>query len=91
MSLEHSPARSVSAAAFTVTEFCQAHRVSRSALYELWSQGLGPRYFLNGTHRRISIEAAADWRAAREVAACGSSDSTNAQAPADTLEVPTSA
>ena len=71
MSLEHSLNRSVSAAAFTVNEFCSAHRVSRSALYELWSCGLGPRFFMVGTHRRISNEAAADWRAAGEAAACG--------------------
>jgi hypothetical protein len=78
-------------AAYTIDEFCRAHRVGRATLYELWKRGIGPRYFLVGSHRRISVEAAADYRAAREAAACGPSDSTNAQAPADTLEVPTSA
>jgi hypothetical protein len=74
MSLEHSPARQ--AAASTINEFCQDHRVSRPKLYELWGQktenepfGKGPSYFLVGNHRRISNEAAAAWRAAGETAA----------------------
>jgi hypothetical protein len=69
MSLDHSPARTDSAAAYTISEFCQAHRIGRATLYHLWSQNLGPRFFLIGTHRRISIEAAADWRAKAEEAA----------------------
>jgi hypothetical protein len=74
MSSEHSPARP--AAAFTIDEFCRAHRIGRATLYDLWSQktadapfGKGPRYLLVGAHRRITNEAAADWRAAGEAAA----------------------
>jgi hypothetical protein len=63
MSSEHT------AAAFTIAEFCEAHRIGRATLYKLWSQNLGPRFFLVGSHRRIGIEAAADWRAAAEAAA----------------------
>jgi hypothetical protein len=76
MSLEHSPARQ--AAAYTIQEFCDSHRLSRAKLYSLWEQnksaakpfGEGPHYFLVGDHsRRIDNEAAANWRAAREAAA----------------------
>ena len=66
---EFSPVRHHNVAAYTVTEFCQSHRLSRAKLYALWSEGAGPRFFLVGAHRRISTEAAADWRAAGEAAA----------------------
>jgi len=74
MSLEHSPARQGAAqAAYTVKEFCDAHRMSRNELYKQWTLGIGPRYFLIGVggnkHRRISIEAAAEYRRQREEAA----------------------
>lgn len=68
MSLEHSPARQdVSGiAAYTIPEFCTAHRIGRTALYKLWAQGLGPRKIQIGKGRSskiiITIEAAADWR-----------------------------
>jgi hypothetical protein len=59
-------------AAYTVTEFCQVTRQSRNSLYTQWKQGIGPRYYLVGKHRRISIEAAADYVREREQAAQGS-------------------
>ena len=49
-------------AAYTVNEFCDAHRISRSKLYELWSAGMGPRFIRVGTKKIITNEAAADWR-----------------------------
>ena len=59
-------------AAYTVPEFCIAHRVGRTALYKLWGEGKGPRRFQIGTGRSskvlISVEAAADWRREREAA-----------------------
>jgi hypothetical protein len=55
--------------AYTVNSFCDAHETSRTELYKLWKAGKGPRYFLIGKHRRISDEAAADWRREMEVAA----------------------
>jgi hypothetical protein len=59
-------------AAYTVPEFCIAHRVGRSALYKLWQEGKGPRRFQIGQGRSsrvlISVEAAADWRREREAA-----------------------
>jgi hypothetical protein len=51
-----------SRAAYTVDEFCTAHRISRSKLYELWVRGKGPRYIQIDTKKIISIEAASDWR-----------------------------
>ena len=65
---EHSSARhtvcsqDANRAAYTVNEFCDAHRISRSKLYELWSAGVGPRFIRVGTKKIITNEAAADWR-----------------------------
>jgi hypothetical protein len=75
LSLEHSPARSRTSpakrAAFTIDEFCSAHRISRGMLYKLWSQDLGPRFINIGKKKIISDEAAADWRAEGERRATG--------------------
>jgi hypothetical protein len=51
---------------FTITEFCEAERLSRSKLYLLWGEGKGPRTFTIGTKRLISAEARLEWRRARE-------------------------
>jgi hypothetical protein len=53
----------------TVDEFCAAERIGRSQLYKQWREGRGPRYFLNGSHRRISHEARIEWRHRMELAA----------------------
>ena len=66
MSLEHSPARQAGRAVFTVAEFCDSHRVSRSKLYQLWKDGTGPKIIRIGTKVLISVEAATDWRRERE-------------------------
>jgi len=83
MSLEHSPARSqgahtiaerlpaadtVERAAYSIAEFCQAHRISRSKFYQLRADGTGPRLMLVDTRVLITVEAAADWRREREEA-----------------------
>jgi hypothetical protein len=66
MSLEHSPARQHREySAFTVNEFCDAHRISRSKLYALWSAGIGPRVIRIGNKILISVESAAEWRRER--------------------------
>jgi hypothetical protein len=55
--------------AFTVDEFCMTHRISRPFFYKLLKDGTGPRIMKAGLRTLISIEAAADWRRAREVPA----------------------
>jgi len=54
---------------FTIAEFCRAHRISQSMYFKLRALGLGPREMMVGTRKLISLEAAADWRKAREAAA----------------------
>ena len=54
--------------AYTVREFCEAHRISRSALYGLWREGIGPRFISIGIKKLISVEAAEAWRREREAA-----------------------
>jgi hypothetical protein len=54
--------RETERAAYTVSEFCAAHRISRSKLYELWATGAGPRFIHVGSKKIITVEAAADWR-----------------------------
>jgi hypothetical protein len=75
MALEHSPPREprqrrarldVPVVVYDIRRFCDANNISRTFLYRLWREGRGPRYFLAGTEKRISIEAAAEWRAAME-------------------------
>jgi hypothetical protein len=68
MSLEHSPARQGKRAAYSLNEFCEDHRISRSMLYKLWAAGIGPRFMHVGTRVIITDEAAADWRRDREAA-----------------------
>jgi hypothetical protein len=53
--------------AFTVKEFCEAHRISVSYYYELKKLGRAPREMMFGTRRIISAEAAAAWRAENTV------------------------
>jgi hypothetical protein len=67
MSLDHSPVQQGDAKpVYTVAEFCSAHRISRSKLYQLWLAGEGPRVIVVGTRKLISTEAAAAWRSTRE-------------------------
>jgi hypothetical protein len=66
MSLEHSPSREGARYAFTIAEFCDAHRISRSWLYNEWAAGRGPQVKHIGSKKIITIEAAADWRRERE-------------------------
>jgi hypothetical protein len=48
--------------AFTVQEFCDTHRISRTRYYELKKLGLGPREKSVLGKIIITQEAAADWR-----------------------------
>ncbi len=56
----------VTAQAFSVDEFCAAHRICRANFYGLLKKGEGPRIMKVGGRTLISVEAAADWRRARE-------------------------
>jgi hypothetical protein len=57
------------AAAYTIREFCVAHRLSVSMYFKPKNQGLGPREMAVGSRRYVSFEAAAQWRREREAAA----------------------
>ena len=48
--------------AFSVSQFCAAHDISRTAYYDLRREGKGPREFKVGRRTLISVEAAAEWR-----------------------------
>jgi hypothetical protein len=56
----------IPAAAYSIREFCAAHRLSESMFFKLRNQGLGPAEMSVGSRRIISFEAAARWRRARE-------------------------
>jgi hypothetical protein len=68
LSLEHHIPTAPERAAYSVGEFCMAHRISRSKLYQMWAAGSGPRVMRIGSKVLVTVEAAADWRAAREAA-----------------------
>lgn len=53
--------------AFSISEFCKIHGISRSLYYALQRSGEGPDEMQLGGRKAISREAAARWRAAREV------------------------
>ena len=48
--------------AYTIREFCRAHRISVTLYYELRKKGLGPREKRVNTHVIITDEAAREWR-----------------------------
>jgi hypothetical protein len=51
--------------AYSIPEFCAAHRFSRSHYYALKRRGLGPAETRLGIRVVITIEAAIRWRKAR--------------------------
>lgn len=53
-------------AAYSIAEFCAAHRLSESMYFKMRNQGLGPDEMSVGSRRIISFEAAERWRRARE-------------------------
>ena len=61
--------RSASDPSYTVDEFCDAERLSRGSLYQLWRNGKGPRYYRNGTRRIITHRARLDFQREREAEA----------------------
>ena len=61
-------------AAYTIREFCAAHRISEAMYFKLRDAGLGPREMRALRKVTISVEAAADWRRERENATIAGSD-----------------
>jgi hypothetical protein len=59
--------------AFTVPEFCEAHRISRALFYLLLKRGDGPRLLKAGRRTLITVDAAAEWRRRMEAATAGRS------------------
>ena len=55
--------------AFTIREFCEAHKISQAFYYVMKNEGWGPAEMHAGQRVLISSEAAAEWRLAREAAA----------------------
>ena len=55
--------------AMSIREFCTAHRISEDMFFKMRRQGWGPAVMRVGARTLISIEAAAEWRKAREQAA----------------------
>jgi len=47
---------------YTVSEFCQRHRIARGTLYNLWKRGDGPAFIKAGASVRITMQAVEDWR-----------------------------
>lgn len=58
----------VALAAFTIPEFCAAHRISRALFYILARDGRAPAIIKAGRRTLISSESAARWRRDMEAA-----------------------
>jgi predicted DNA-binding transcriptional regulator AlpA len=52
--------------AYSISEFCALHGISRSAFYKARDAGQAPKLMRLGTRVLVSREAAAEWRRARE-------------------------
>ncbi len=52
--------------AYTIASFCKAHEISVPTFYRMRNAGKGPAMMQVGADVRISHEAAAEWRRARE-------------------------
>jgi hypothetical protein len=61
-------ARGPPRAAYTLAEFCEAHRISRSSLHRLRKAGKGPDVTNVAGRRIITFESAARWRKQRTAA-----------------------
>lgn len=47
---------------YTIAEFCNAHKISRSFFYVLISKNIAPKITKIGTRTLITAEAAQEWR-----------------------------
>ena len=64
--LSESTEPDVARAAYTIKEFCAAHRISEAMYYKLRAAGLGPREMRALKKVTVSMEAAEEWRRERE-------------------------
>lgn len=62
MGIENEKENPVRRAAYTIPEFCDAHRISEALYYKARAAGLGPREKRVLTKVIITEEAAAEWR-----------------------------
>lgn len=53
--------------AYSITQFCQQHSISRALLYKSLKEGWGPKTMHVGRRTLISVESAAEWRKKMEV------------------------
>ena len=67
--------------AMSIREFCTAHRISEDMFFKMRRQGWGPVVMRVGARTLISIEAAAEWRKAREQSACACSEFKASKTP----------
>ncbi len=56
-------------AAYSIAEFCRAHRLSRAFFYNLLKRGEGPIVMKVGKRTLVANEAADAWRRRMEIAA----------------------
>jgi hypothetical protein len=56
-------------AAYSVSEFCRAHSVSKAFFYNLLKRGEGPTVMRVGKRTLVSEEAAKNWRRRMEALA----------------------
>jgi predicted DNA-binding transcriptional regulator AlpA len=63
--------------AFSISQFCAAHAISRALFYLLLKDGRAPATMLVGSRRLISAEAAAAWRKKLENAQPGGTSATS--------------
>lgn len=51
---------------YSIEDFCAAYSLSRSMLYKMWRQGIGPRYFKIGKRVLMTVKAVEAWQRERE-------------------------
>jgi hypothetical protein len=58
----------IPAAWYSISDFCEAHRLSKAMYFKLKADGRGPREIAVGSRRYITFEDAATWRATQKEA-----------------------
>jgi hypothetical protein len=63
-------------AAYSISEFCAAHRISEMTYHRLRRKGKGPRTMKVLNRTIITYEAAAEWRREGEIATASTDNNT---------------